>query len=270
MSVAQPPRDFEVRTAALRFGATASGYDHKLVVEVPISALKMVEEPPMPPAKVGKYRLHVSLVAVVKDASGSVVERYSEDYPFEGPADRAPALKAGNIVFKRRLSLPPGKYTLEVAGQDRETGKISTRRTPFEVPSPAAGPAISSIALIRRIDPLPPETKSDDPLDILPARIVPNLDAPISLAVNPKLWVFFIAYPQKGAPPPKMTLEFSRDGKAVGRADVALPAPDPDGNIRYVGNFPTSSFKPGDYGVRVMLAQEGGKCEERAGFSIVP
>jgi hypothetical protein len=270
MSVTEPPRDFEIRTAAMRFATTPAGVDHKLIVEIPISALRMVDEPPVPPATTGRYRLHFSLIAVVKDAAGNVVERYSEDYPFEGPADRAPALKAGNIVFKRRLALAPGRYVLEVAGQDRETGKISTRATPFEVTVPTSGPAMSSVALIRRIDQLPPETKSDDPLDIVPARIVPNLEAPISLAVNPKLWVFFIAYPQKGAAPPKMTLEFARDGKTIARADVPLPAADPDGNIRYLGNFPTASFKPGTYDVKVALAQEGGRCEEHALFTIVP
>jgi VWFA-related protein len=270
LSVAETPRDFELRTAAMRFAAGAAGIDHKLIVEIPISALRMVDEPPVPPAQTGKYRLHFSLLAMVKDSTGEVVERYSEDYPFEGPADKAPALKAGNIVFKRRLALAPGKYTLEVAGQDRLTGRITTRRTPFEVAAPAAGPALSSLALVRRIDQLPPETKSDDPLDILPARIVPNLDAPISLATNQKLWMFFIAYPPKGAADPaRMTLEFSKDGKVVRRAEGALPAPDPDGNVRYMGNFPTTAFAPGTYDVKVSVAQGGGTATEHTQFTLV-
>jgi VWFA-related protein len=271
LSAPSGPRDFDMRAAAMRFGEAPGGRDHKIVVEVPIAALKMIDEPPVPPATVGKYRLHFSLVAMVKDAAGEVVERYSEDYPFEGPADRAPALKAGNIVFKRRLALPPGKYTLEASGQDRETGKIATRKVAFEVPAAGGGPGISSLTLIRRIDQLPPETKSDDPLDILPARIVPNLDAPISLAVNPKLWLFFIAYPAKGATgTPVATLEFLRDGKTIARAESPLPAPDPDGNIRYVGNFPTTKFAPGTYDVKVSLAHGGGTAAEHEVFTIVP
>jgi VWFA-related protein len=271
LSAPSGPRDFDMRAAAMRFGEAPGGRDHKIVVEVPIAALKMIDEPPVPPATEGKYRLHFSLVAMVKDAAGEVVERYSEDYPFEGPADRAPALKAGNIVFKRRLALPPGKYTLEASGQDRETGKIATRKVAFEVPAAGGGPGISSLTLIRRIDQLPPETKSDDPLDILPARIVPNLDAPISLAVNPKLWLFFIAYPAKGATgTPVATLEFLRDGKTIARAESPLPAPDPDGNIRYVGNFPTTKFAPGTYDVKVSLAHGGGTAAEHEVFTIVP
>jgi hypothetical protein len=157
-----------------------------------------------------------------------------------------------------------------VAGQDRETGKITTRRTPFEVPAAGAGPGMSSLALIRRIDQLPPDTKSDDPLDIVPARIVPNLDAPISLATNAKLWLFFIAYPAKGAEPPRMTLEFVKDGKPLRRAEVALPAPDADGNVRYIGNFPTSVFTPGTYDVKVGVTQAGATVSDRASLTLVP
>ncbi len=271
LSVPQPPHDFDLRAAALRFAPTPAGVDHKIVVEVPIGALKMILSPPVPPDKVGRYRLHLSLVALVKSESGDVVERFSEDYPFEGPADKAEALKAGNIVFKRRLALAPGKYTLEVAGHDRETGHVAVQRSQFEVPAAGAGPMMSSLAFVRRIDQLPPDTKSDDPLDIVPARIVPNLDAPISLAANPKLWLFFIAYPAKGAAePPKMMLEFLKDGRPIRRAEAALPAPDPDGNVRYIGNFPTTNFAPGSYEVKVALAQAGQSVADRASFTLVP
>lgn len=271
LSAPAGPRDFELRTAAMRFGPAAGGRDHKIVVEVPIGELKMIDEPPVPPATSGKYRLHLSLVAMIRSAQGDVVERYSEDYPFEGPAEKAAGLRAGNIVFKRRIALPPGKYVLEAAGQDRETGKIATRKTAFEVPAGGAGPTISSLALIRRIDQVPPETKSDDPLDILPARIVPNLDAPISVAANPKLWLFFIAYPANGATgTPTMTLEFSKDGKPIARSEAPLPAPDPDGNIRYIGNFPTARFAPGTYDVKVALAQAGGTASEHTTFTMIP
>ena len=121
LSVAEPPADFPMRAQALHFGdAAGGGRDHKIVVEVPISDLEMTTD-----ELAGTYGLHLSLIAEVTDRDGAIVERYSEDYPFEGPIDRAEALKGGNIVFKRRLGLPPGDYVLEVAGQDRTTGKIS-------------------------------------------------------------------------------------------------------------------------------------------------
>jgi len=268
LSVENPPDDLTLRAGALRFGeASTGGRDTKIVVEVPIADLKMTAD-----ALTATYSLHLSLLAAVKGADGEIVQRYSEDYPFEGPIDRAEALKMGNIVFKRRLALPPGEYTLEVAGQDRTTGKIAVERDAFVVPGADAGPKMSSIALVRRVDDLPEGTESDDPLDLFnQKRIVPNLDAPISRAANPKLWLFFMAYPEDGAAtPPEMTMEFVKDGKPVGRSQAMLPAPDPDGIIRFIGPIPTESFPEGHYDVKVALKQGAGACNEEAEFTLVP
>jgi VWFA-related protein len=266
LSVVAPPKDFALRMAALRFGDAKGGRDHKLIVEVPIAELTMKQD-----QTTGKYALHFSLMATIKDKAGAVVERYSEDYPFEGPIEKADALRGGNIVFKRRLSLAPGQYTVEAAGQDRMSGKVSTRHAELVVPAAGDAPKLSSLALIRRVDDLPADTKSDDPLDIFnQKRIVPNLDAPISAAVNPKLWLFFLAYPRDAAQAPSMSLEFVKEGRTIARADVPLPKPDPDGIIRYIGNFPTERFSQGSYQVNVSLNQGGATSRETTAFTIVP
>ena len=104
LSVENPPNDLTLRAAALRFGDDPrGGRDTKIVVEVPIADLKMTTD-----ELTATYNLHLSLLAAVKGQDGEIVQRYSEDYPFEGPIERAEALKMGNIVFKRRLGLPPG------------------------------------------------------------------------------------------------------------------------------------------------------------------
>jgi VWFA-related protein len=260
------PKDFGMRAAALHFEDTPVGRAHQLIVEVPIADLKMVQDEAS-----RSYKVHFSVLAVVKDNEGAIVERFSEDYPFTGPLEKAEGLKLGNIVLKRRFLLRPGEYTLEVAGQDRELGKTSVSRASFEVPASGGGPRMSSLALIRRVDPMTSTAeKSDDPLDVGGARVVPNLDAPISAAINQKLSLFFIAYPPPGGEKPRMSLEFWKDGRALARAQPALPAPEADGRIRYVGTFPISSFSPGHYEVRVALQGAGGSCEERSGFTIVP
>ena len=176
------------------------------------------------------------------------MERFSEDYPFEGPLDKADALKLGQIVFKRRFTIPPGRYALEVAGQDRQTSKSSVAKVPLEVAASAPGPRMSSLTLIRRVEPAPQPPvgakKEDDPLEVAGMRIVPNLDAPISAATNSKLSLFFIAYPASGSERPKMTLEFAREGKAIGKAEPSCPPPTPTASpLRR--HFPISSFKPG-------------------------
>ena len=268
LSVENPPNDLTLRAAALRYGdAPAGGRDTKLLVEVPIADLEMTTD-----ELTAKYKLHLSLLAAVKGQDGEIVQRYSEDYPFEGPMEKAEALKMGNIVFKRRLGLPPGEYTLEVAGQDRSTGKIAVEREDFVVAPAAGGPKMSSVSLVRRVDDLPEGTESDDPLDLFnKKRIIPNLNAPISRAANPQLWLFFLAYPEDGAAqPPEMTMEFLKGGKAIGRSQAALPAPDPDGVIRFISPIPTESFSEGTYGVKVALKQGNGECAEATEFTLVP
>jgi len=129
---------------------------------------------------------------------------------------------------------------------------------------------MSSVTLIRRIEPAPARAdRIDDPLDVGGVRVVPNLDLPISVAANQKLSLFFIVYP-RGGEKPKMSVEFWRDGKALGRAEPELPVPEADGRIRYVGTFPIDKFPPGGYEVRVALSGAAVRSEERAGFTLVP
>jgi hypothetical protein len=67
-----------------------------------------------------------------------------------------------------------------------------------------------------------------------------------------------------------MTLEFLKDGKPLRRAEVAMPAADPDGNVRYIGNFPTNLFTPGTYDVKVGVTQAGATVADRASLTLVP
>lgn len=261
-----PPRDFEIRAGALHFDQGPGGREHRLIVEVPISSLRMVTDETKK-----TYAVHFSLLAVVRNREGSVVERFSEDYPFTGPLDKADGLKLGNIVLKRRFTLTPGHYILEVAGQDRTASRTAVTRQAFDVPPPREGVSMSSLALVRRIEPGAVGTdKTDDPLDAGGVRVVPNLDLPISVAANQKLSLFFIAYPPREGGPQGMTLEFARDGKTLARAEPPLPAPEADGKIRYFGTFPIQRFAPGRYEVRVAISQPGGPSEERAAFTLVP
>jgi len=198
---------FDLRAKALRFGEVAGGRDHKIVVEVPIHGLEMrLDE------SADAYNLHLSLTATIRRSDGTILQRYVEEYPLTGPAQRADALRLGNVVFKRRLALPAGEFSLDVTAQDHIGGRSSAVSEEFAVTRAKTGPCVSSLVVVRRVDDLPEGTASDDPLDLFHRkRIVPNLGAPISRALNPKLWLFFMAYPPTGASqPPAMALEFRR------------------------------------------------------------
>ena len=125
------------------------------------------------------------MLALVKDATGRIVERMSNDYPLEGPLDRLPALKRGNIVFKRQLWLAPGRYTLSSVARDQASDRASVQRVALDVPAEREGVRVSSVSVIRRVDQASEQADAvEDPFRSGPMRIVPSLDTPISKGAN--------------------------------------------------------------------------------------
>jgi VWFA-related protein len=263
---AEPRKDFPIAAGTFAFASTAEGREVTLVAELPVSSFKVTTD-----SKAKLYRLHFALLALVKDEGGKTVERVSQDYPFQGPLDKLPQLQQGNVVFKRKLVVPPGRYTLELVAQDRESAATSVHRTPLEVPS-AQGLAVSSVVVVRRMEPAPPSPPGtpEDPLRGEAMRIVPSLDDPISKATTPKLPVYVVVYPVPGSGAPQMTLEFSAEGRAEGRNSVVLPAPDPDGRIRFLAPIPIDRFGPGRHELKVTVRQGGSQAEEKVAFTLLP
>jgi len=260
-----PKQDFPMTVAAFRFASRAEGRDVFLVAELPMSKLKFTTDP-----KTKTYKMHFALLAVVKDKQGKIVERVSQDYPFQGPAEKLPQMQQGNVVFKRRVVVPAGEYTVEIVAQDRDGGLTSVHRMPLAVP-PQPGVGLSSIIVVRRMEPAPPLVAGapEDPLRGEAMRIVPSLDDPIQKATTPKLPIYLVVYPAAGASaPPQMTLEFSSDGRPAGRSAVVLPAPDPDGRIRFLAPIPIDRFAAGRHELKVTVRQSGTQAEDAVGFTL--
>ena len=266
LKATEPRKDFPVTAGTFAFGSTAEGREVTLIAELPISSFKVTTDP-----KAKLYKLHFALLALVKDAEGKTVERVSQDYPFQGPLDKLPQLQQGNVVFKRKLVVPPGGYTLEIVAQDRESAATSVHRVPLAV-APVQGLGVSSVVIVRRMEPAPaPQPGApEDPLRGEAMRIVPSLDDPISKATTAKLPVYVVVYPVAGGGAPQMTLEFSAEGKAEGRNSVMLPAPDPDGRIRFLAPIPIARFEPGRHELKVTVRQGSASAEEKVAFTLQP
>jgi len=161
LAVDPPPHAFEYQAAALQFGKTDEGREHLLMFEVPLEQMTFDED-----TKKKTYRLRFSLLALVRDAEGHVVERFSDDYPFEGPLDKLENLRRGNLIFKRQFALKPGQYTIDYVAQDRDSGRTSVEKGSLFVP-PEASCAVSTVAVIRRLEEAGPELPATDPLAIL-------------------------------------------------------------------------------------------------------
>jgi VWFA-related protein len=266
LSGAQTAHDFDYRARALRFGPAPGGVEHALIVEVPLDHFEFAAD-----RKKKVYRLKLVVLAVVKDAEGRVVERFSDQYPLEGPLEQLDAVRQANAVLKRRIVLAAGHYTLESVAQVKDTGRASVERNAFEVPATGPGLALSSICLIRRADALPADAPpSTDPFRVEGMRVVPYLERTASKAGSPNLTFFARVYAPAGGLNPRLTLEFLRDGKVIGRAPPESPAPDASGRVAYVGSVPSAGFTPGAYEVRLTAAQGAATATTSTTFELLP
>ena len=264
LTVEPPPRAFEYQAAALQFrDRQDAGREHVLLLEVPLDGMTFETD-----RRARRYTLRFSLLALVKDAEGRVVERFSDDYPFEGPLDKLDQIKRGNLVFKRPFSLGPGEYSLETVAQDRDSGRTSVKRSGLRV-LPSSGLAVSSISVIRRLEPADADLPADDPFRFGRTRVVPNLDVPVSLAANPQISIHLVAYVKPGSAPPLMMIEFLKGDRVEARAKPELDPPDAEGRIPYVGTFPTGTLSPGRYSIRAVLQQGSDVTETESPVTIV-
>ena len=264
-SLSPPPTPFGFGATTFHFGMTPLGMQHTVLVEVPLDRLTFTED-----RKQHRYTLRFTVMALVRNENGDVVERLSDSFPLEGPLERVEALKRGRLVFKRQLWLAPGHYTIVAVARDQTTERSSVKTMAVDVQTATSSPLVSSLAIIRRVEPASEQPDVvEDPFRTEQLRIIPSLDMPISRAANPQVSAYVVVYPDKGTAP-ALAFEFLRDGKVIGKSVAELPPPDKDGRIKYVASFPTSIFEPGTYGVRA-VARLGARTEaSETSFTIVP
>ena len=261
------PHGFDYKVAAFRFQQTPRGRQHTLVVEVPTERLTIDED-----RKTKRYALRFSVLALVRDPAGRVVERMSNDYPLEGPLERVAAIRRGQVIFKRQLWLPPGRYSLVTVARDHKSSRDSVQTVTIDTPVERAGVRVSSLAVIRRVDQAGAEPDAvDDPFRSGPMRIVPSLDTPISKGATSQISAYVVIYPDATLTgKPSLTFEFLEGDRVFGRSEAALPDPDEQGRIAYVASFPAAGFAPGHYTLRAVVRQGTGEDSTTAPFTVVP
>jgi VWFA-related protein len=266
LAASKEAHDFEHEAGLTHFAPGPDGVESQVLVEVPLGQLDFEQD-----KKAKQYRLNLLTMAAIKDEGGQLVERFSDEYPIVGPLDKIGEVKAAHAVLRRSLALAPGRYTLESVAMLRDGSRSSVGRQPFEVPAAASGPAVSSLVLIDRADPLPEgAAPPDDPLVLEGMRVVPHFEGAVSKAAMPNLSFLVKVYPKADEGPVGLTLQLVRDGKVVGQASPETPAPDAQGRIAYMGTLPSSGFAPGTYEVRVTASQISGSSTASTTFDLVP
>ena len=260
-----PPRDFPLRARAFHFGFEEAGRRHTVVLEVPLADISFVKD------KDARFEsAHFSFLGLLRGSWGAVAEKFSQDSPLWVPRARVDALRLGNAVFLRSFVLPSGSYRLETAAMDQQTKKKTVEVTTLDVANDHQALALSSLALIRRTEPVPAGAlESEDPFRVGQTRIVPWVTEPEVTAAD-TLNLYFVAYPPPGLTGPvDLLLEFVREGTVVGRTAPALPRPDEKGRIAYIARIAAVRFTPGRYEIRAELKAGRERVLEACSFRVV-
>jgi VWFA-related protein len=259
-----PKRDFAYRMGVLRFAPGANEAQHLLLLTVPLAELSFQTD------QVKKlYSTHFAILALIKNEKGEVVARVSQDYPLQGKLERLESLKKGNLDFTKAFALAPGKYHLQTVVYDFDSGKTSVQSRPLIVPAPQPTLAISSLALIRRLDAAGTNKPSDDkPLVTSIGRIIPNLGETVD-AAKEKLLGFYLVVYTTATDQVTLRLEFLQSGEVVAQITMDLPAPDEKGRIAHVFSVPADSFSAGEYHARAIVTQGNAQASELTPLTIV-
>lgn len=259
------PRNVEFHATALHFRPAREGQGSAaILIEVPLKDLKFVAD-----AEKTKYNGRLSVLALLKDSSGKVVQKWSKDLPIQAPADKLAAIQMGNFIYKEHFSVPPGRYTLETAVIDHEAAKVGARKAIFVETSNPKGVGMSNISLIRRFEPNAKDLDSDDPFQFQKGRITPTLASSVQGGKGAMLSMFFVVYPDPAiAEKPQVVIEYIKDGASVGRGALELPAADAKGTIPYVMSSSAEAMPPGTYEVRAVVKQGATFTEERTLITI--
>jgi len=218
------PHAFDFRTAAFQFRPGSASSQAAVVFELPGASLTAT---PQPTRK--SHRLHAALLAVVKDASGNIVDKFGQDFPYEVPDGQLAGVQAAPIDYTHAFNLPAGHYTVESVLFDREANRASTSTVELESP-PQKGIGLSSAMVVARADPLTADADANDPFLLQGRDVVPLLGG--SLKASAKPLVYFVVYPDKSSQEtPRVRAEFFVNGEELEVKDEDLPAPDAFGAI---------------------------------------
>jgi VWFA-related protein len=263
LNAGQAPHDISFDAAAERFNDHGAKVEYMVTLEAPEKQLTFVPQPDHKTATVS-----ATLLAVIRNSSGEIVEKFSKEFPVQVTLDKVDAYKAGNLVQTFRTELAPGAYTLEAAVMDRNSNKLSVRKSPITVPQPSSKLSMSDVVVVR-------QTYALNDNAILNAfyfpggEVIPTLSDTLKGGPGNILPFYFAVYPDRSInDAPKLTMSFYKQGQYLGAAEAPLPGVQADGRIPYIANLPADKFTPGNYEIRIGVTQGDSKVEENVDFAI--
>jgi VWFA-related protein len=251
------PHSFDFHITAYHFGKDDANSSEELAFEVPGAKLGAAADAAR---KLNKF--DISLVALIRDANGEVVDKYSLEKPYYVPDANLAAVRADRLTYTHVLDLPPGKYTVDAAVVDHEGAKASSQTGSFEIASRPKGVAISSLAMVGHLDPAGEKPDANDPFVIKDKLVVPMVEAAVSPAT--KHWIYFVVYKDKASQEkPKIHVEFKNGGQVLADQMAALPEADKNGAIAMLVAAP---IRPGNCELQITAMQGAESASEHIAY----
>jgi hypothetical protein len=251
------PHSFDFHLTAYHFRKDDATANATLAFELPSAKLGATADPAR---KIHKFE--ICLLALVRDANGEVVDKYSLDKPYYIADANLAAVRADQLTYTHVLDLPPGRYTVDAAVVDHEGFQATAETASFEILAPPKGLAISSLAMVEHLDPAGAQTDTADPFTFQGKHVVPMVQAAVGPAT--KRWVYFVVYKDKSNPEkPSIHVEFKNGGQVFADQTVALPEPDASGAIAM---FVTAATRPGNCELRITAMQGDQSATEQIAY----
>jgi VWFA-related protein len=237
-----------------------------IMVDVPISAFTIHADQAK---KV--YDTDFSIVTLVKDQSGRVVTKLSDQYKLTGPLDKIEDVKKERVLFYREPNLPPNRYTLETIAYDAPTGHASVRTGELEV---SAGDTsklhLSDVVLLKRAEPVgSTDGNQGNPFRLSNLIVSPNLGEPMQRSLKQIPFFFTVYLPAGSAAKPKVTIELLTQGRALVQLPGQLPDSDALGRSQFVAALPVEKIPAGSYELKITVSDGPVTLSRSRSFTLV-
>jgi hypothetical protein len=256
--------DLDCSVSVLRFESGPQGIRHTFAVELPLSELRLKREQ-------GRLRGRVQILTRVQSEDSRFRQLLTLDWPVDTGSDRG--LLDRPLVWTASIPLAPGRYKADTLAREVITERAAVRTLAFATPAMGSSSLrISSVTLLQPRGFFFVRDKTEgDPFVYQGSPLMPTLKLVLPLGADAGVRFFVVLYPDPQSPEPVgLHLELLRQGTLVGEVPIALPAPEPSGEIRYVGLMPTKTFRATTYLLRLVARQGQAVATEETSFVISP
>jgi len=252
------PHAFDFLSRAYRFRDSGGHAQYAIAFEMPISNLTATAE-----ESAHRHRFHASLLAVVKNQDGVIVDRVSKDVPSEVSDDVFERVHWEFMTYQKAVSLPPAHYTVETAVVDHEGNRASTGT--FEIDNrQQRGVGLSDLAVVRKLENLTTPVDPTDPFEYAGKRVLPFVTSNLLAGTLP--FVYLMIYPEAGnGAKPVLRVRLLKDGRTMATLRPDVAAPDASGGIPMLLKL---TDKPGSYQVRATITQGTSSTERTLQYTL--